>query len=282
MAAARRPHIDEGEEKGEEDDVAMQVDGQVCLLPDRSLIWYAEKCHRRRKSRRHWYRTARTAALCNRLMSKTSSKKCSIQNRSICNWTVNRAMVFVQRFQKMFDQECKSNSMIQVSREHGMVRLTERLDDLFRVVSSVLVPESTVVERHESSKLPLYHRISCCLTWQSQYKSMRLRYLIPGRKTSTRSPHSPSLIGSPIRSEMSPPKVRKYLHLRGDLRDKLSRLRTTMRSSNREGARARSKPAKNLVSAAIRQRTSQWSLARVVSDGSICLVLGESRNWSFP
>lgn len=209
-------------------------------------------------------------------MSKTSSKKCSIQNRSICNWTVNRAMVFVQRFQEMFGQECKSNSMIQVSRENGMVRLTERLDDLFRVVSSVPVPETTVVERHESSKLPLHHRISCCLNWQSQYKSMRLRYLISGRKTSTRSPHSPSLIGPPIPSETFPPKVRKYLHLRGDPRDKLVRSRTSMRSRYRKGTRARGKPAKSLVSAAIRQRTSRWSLARVVSDGSICLVPGKS------
>jgi hypothetical protein len=34
MAAARRPHLDEGEEKGEEDDIAMEVDGQVRLLRD--------------------------------------------------------------------------------------------------------------------------------------------------------------------------------------------------------------------------------------------------------
>jgi hypothetical protein len=211
-------------------------------------------------------------------MSKTSSKKCSIQNRSICNWTVNRAMVFVQRFQKMFGQECKSNSMIQVSRENGMVRLTERLDDLFRVVSSAPVPETTVVERHESSKLPQHHRISCCLTWQSQYKSMRSRSQINGRKTSTPSPHSPSLIGSPIRSETFPPKVRKYLHLRGDPLDNLVRSRTLMRSRDRKGARARGKPAKSLVSAAIRQRTSRWSRARAASGGSICLVPGEYCN----
>lgn len=35
MAAARRPHINEGEEKGEEDDIAMEVDGQVSLLHHR-------------------------------------------------------------------------------------------------------------------------------------------------------------------------------------------------------------------------------------------------------
>jgi hypothetical protein len=221
---------------------------------------------------------AKTAELCNQLIFKTSSKKCSIQNRSRCNWTVNRAMVFVQRLQKRFGQECKSNSMIQVSRENEMVRLTERLDDLFRVVSSVPVPETTVVERHESSKLPLHHRISCCLTWQPQYKSMRLRYLIPGRKTSTRSPHFPSLIGSPIPSETSPPKIRRYLHLRGDPRDNLVRSRTSMRSRYRKGVRARGKPAKSLVSAAIRQRTSRWSPARVASGGFICLVPGEYCN----
>jgi hypothetical protein len=107
---------------------------------------------------------------------------------------------------------------------------------------------------------------------------MRLRSPINGRKISTPSPHSPSLIGSPIPSETFPPKVRKYLYLRGDPRDNLVRSRTSMRSRDRKGARARGKPAKSLVSAAIRQRTSLWSLARVASDGSICLVPGESCN----
>jgi hypothetical protein len=34
ISAAGRPHIDEGEEKGEEDDIAMEVDVQVRLLRD--------------------------------------------------------------------------------------------------------------------------------------------------------------------------------------------------------------------------------------------------------
>jgi hypothetical protein len=37
MAAARRPHLDEGEEKGEEDDIAMEVDGHVSLFRDHDL-----------------------------------------------------------------------------------------------------------------------------------------------------------------------------------------------------------------------------------------------------
>ncbi|KAH8083706.1 HORMA domain-containing protein [Filobasidium floriforme] len=113
MAGARRPHIDEGEEKGEEDDIAMEVDGQE-VSPT--------------------------------LVSNGENSR-AMQPIDIHN--VFEEMLNPEPVNMQLDRQ-SSNGLRAEFSKNVRPGVQVELDD---PVSSVPVPETTVIERHESIQI---------------------------------------------------------------------------------------------------------------------------------